>query len=85
MAKANTKSKMTWKQIKQPEDPEEWSVEITMPHREAPIAHLTIWKNLRGRFTAAIIWLDGYGRLTDLKATTIESAKIEAEQWARGE
>jgi len=76
---------MTWKQIKQPEDPEwvEWHKEIKTLFDDLNI--LRIWHRTDGYFIASITDLSGDRAMKALEATTIESAKIEAEQWARGE
>ena len=81
---------MTWKQIKQPEDPDwvEWHKEIAIPTRGLNI--LKLWHRMgcarmNGYFSASITDLSGHRCIKILQATTIESAKTEAEQWARGE
>ena len=77
---------MTWKQIKQPEDPDwvEWIDEII--HDKVCIGEICVWQNMDGYFNASVTWFyNGWRVVKSLEATTIESAKTEAEQWARGE
>ena len=72
---------MTWKQIKQPEDPDwvEWHSIV-----DVKVTILKVWQRMDGLFQASID-SGGLRGTKVLEATTIESAKIEAEHWARGE
>jgi len=74
-----------WKQIKQPEDPNwvEWHKEVMSPNLGE--AMLKVWQNMDGYFSASMVSHDYYRAVKALNSTTIESAKIEAEHWARGE
>ena len=73
---------MTWKQIKQPEDPDwvEWHKEILIE-----VTLLKVWQRGDGFFQASITYPSTLRSVRVLDATTIEAAKLEAEKWARGE
>jgi len=79
---------MTWKQIKQPEDPDwvEWHKEITIFKWDVERKFmLKVWQNMDGYFSVAMVDKNNYRMVKALGSTTIESAKSEAEKWARGE